>query len=856
MSGNKIHPDPPQAAAGQDAGSLWHSNLPPTASYQDGPAVEEGFYTDAASHISAQPSQASRGSGRASFRSLLHFPRGRRSESNRSLKTGQTHMSVKEELAMEEQLKDDPSHILDTILEEDSSDEAVAVGQAATQLNIEDHPIDDTTRTPNDTAAALKRKGFRENLERRKRLERFTRSSKILESFRTLYTDYLSRTLITRLFCWWLPLALILFIPLAVGAWQNPDMRLGGTRVMWIFIWLEVVWGSLLIARVFARYIPELLGAIVAVIMPRYFKFVDLAVSLERAVTLVIWTFVSFISFSPLLYDNKDALEKEKNGGAMPKWQKIIQDILVAFLVSSLIYFCEQVFIHLLSVDFHRARMSIRIAHSKKAIQVLTVLLGLAYHFFPYGCDEFEDEDTMLASTTLQNVHQKTSKFTSKFKPLQAINNFVSSSVGATNQMLRTGTPSLSGTVKDALASKMGSEVLACRIWKSLVMEDSDALTYQELLDTLGKERQEEVLFMFEVLDLDGGSSIDLEEMINSCKAIGKERKDISKSLVDMDGAITKLNYFLLFMCLIIVVIIFVGMLAPSGAAVLATLGSTILSLSFLFSSAASEVFNACIFLFVKHPYDVGDWVKISVAGAGFSRMQVKKMALLYTTFAEVGTNIVRQCSNSVLNTIFIDNLSRSDGSQASAILTLGLPETKMQDIEELEKRLALFLDANPREYLPGTFVQISDQTDLDRISLTVCANTRCSQDDIVIFSNRCTKFYNFLSRCINEIPLHVPRRDDTSTDPALPVYQVNLQQDEGRIKPIDDPRMVGKRRRLGFLPDPDVDSEPTEQQVGDTEQETNNISRAPSFARSFSTMASRASNTHGLRRTRASKLF
>lgn len=867
MSSHDQHVHPPQTAAGSDRESIYATRSPRSPrgvpSYHDGPAAEEGLYTDARSHMSGRHSQTSHKSSAGSLRSLLHIT-GRRSQSGAappgepSLKSGKSHMSVKEEMEMEDRLKDDPTHILDTILEEDPSDEALGIDQAATDLAFGGTPGQSSEHKPDDSAATSRRKGYRQNLERRRKIRRFAQGSKVLDFLKSLYTDYMSRTLVTRLFCWWFPLAAILFVPLAVGAWQNPDMTLGSTRVMWIFIWLEVVWASLLIGRVVARYFPEVLAAIIAVVAPRYFKFVDLAFSLELAVTLVVWTFVSFITFGPLLHDNKDALRDDD--GNMPKWQVIIQDILVAFLVSSLIFFCEQVFIHLLSVSFHRARMSIRIARSKKAIKVLTVLLGLSYHYFPYGCEEFEEEDEILESTGLQSVQNRTAKMASKFKPLDVINKLVHNSVDVTNQIMRTKqTPSISGTVKDALASKHCAEVLACRIWKSLVMEDSDSLSYEELLEAIGRDRQEEVLFMFEILDIDGGSTIDLEEMIKSVQDIGRERKDISKSLVDMDGAITKLHYLLLFLCLIIVIIIFVGMLAPSSATVLATLGSTILSMSFLFSSTASEVFTSCIFLFVKHPYDVGDWVKISVAGPGYVRMQVVKIALLHSTFSEVGSNIIRQCSNSVLNTIFIDNLSRSGGSQVSTVLTLGLPETKMQDIHELIVRISQFIDENPRQFMQAPFVQITEQADLDKISLTVCANTRCSQDDIVLYSEVCTKFYNFLSRCINEIPLIIPRRDDTSTDPALPVYQVNLDHQISH-KPTNDPRTVGLRRRGGFLPDDEQESTetPVPEVLPDTHQDKSPaiLSRSPSIARSTTSMAShlsRYNNAHGLRRTKAS---
>jgi small-conductance mechanosensitive channel len=77
----------------------------------------------------------------------------------------------------------------------------------------------------------------------------------------------------------------------------------------------------------------------------------------------------------------------------------------------------------------------------------------------------------------------------------------------------------------------------------------------------------------------------------------------------------------------------------------LATAGTTLLSLSFVFAATCQEFLGSCIFLFVKHPFDVGDRVEITSTG-----MFVERISLLYTVFTRVDTNQIVQVRHVISN--------------------------------------------------------------------------------------------------------------------------------------------------------------------------------------------------------------
>lgn len=73
-----------------------------------------------------------------------------------------------------------------------------------------------------------------------------------------------------------------------------------------------------------------------------------------------------------------------------------------------------------------------------------------------------------------------------------------------------------------------------------------------------------------------------------------------------------------------------------------ATAGTALLSLSFVFAVTTQEFLGSCIFLFVKHPYDVGDRCEISG-----TEMLVEKISLLYTVFTKTSANQITQVRSS-----------------------------------------------------------------------------------------------------------------------------------------------------------------------------------------------------------------
>jgi hypothetical protein len=62
----------------------------------------------------------------------------------------------------------------------------------------------------------------------------------VLTTMGRFYNAVLNFSVITRYFIYVLPLALLLAIPIIVGATAAPNAKIGGISIVWLFTWIEI----------------------------------------------------------------------------------------------------------------------------------------------------------------------------------------------------------------------------------------------------------------------------------------------------------------------------------------------------------------------------------------------------------------------------------------------------------------------------------------------------------------------------------------------------------------------------------------------------------------------------------------
>ena len=159
-----------------------------------------------------------------------------------------------------------------------------------------------------------------------------------------------------------------------------------------------------------------------------------------------------------------------------------------------------------------------------------------------------------------------------------------------------------------------------------------------------------------------------------------------------------------------------VGFLSPTTNAFFVTAGTALLSLSFVFAVSTQEVLGSCIFLFVKHPYDVLDRVDI-----GDDQLIVEHISLLYTIFKKVNTHKLTQVPNIVLNSLWIQNVSRSKAMKEQLLIWIHF-DTTLDDIQLLRNEMQAFVldKENCRDFQPDIDVEVTGIHEMNKLELRV----------------------------------------------------------------------------------------------------------------------------------------
>lgn len=167
------------------------------------------------------------------------------------------------------------------------------------------------------------------------------------------------------------------------------------------------------------------------------------------------------------------------------------------------------------------------------------------------------------------------------------------------------------------------------------------------------------------------------------------ERKCLAVSLKDSKTAIEELNKIASCFVLVVIVIVWILLMEIATTSILVFISSQMLLVVFMFGNTAKTLFEAMIFVFVVHPFDVGDRCVIDgvqvhvslfrshknlficlhclVNSSRFLQMVVDEMNILTTIFLK-GNNEKLYYPNAILATKAISNFNRSPEMMGDAI--------------------------------------------------------------------------------------------------------------------------------------------------------------------------------------------
>ena len=117
-----------------------------------------------------------------------------------------------------------------------------------------------------------------------------------------IYNKVLDFSIVTRYFLYILPLALIIAVPIIIGATAAPHATLGrgGPRILWFFTWVEIVWLSLWVSKLASKALPSIFQFLCGIVSSGTRKYALVIESLEIPLSLCGWALASLATFLPV----------------------------------------------------------------------------------------------------------------------------------------------------------------------------------------------------------------------------------------------------------------------------------------------------------------------------------------------------------------------------------------------------------------------------------------------------------------------------------------------------------------------------------------------------------------------------
>ncbi|KAL2459933.1 Mechanosensitive ion channel protein 5 [Abeliophyllum distichum] len=278
----------------------------------------------------------------------------------------------------------------------------------------------------------------------------------------------------------------------------------------------------------------------------------------------------------------------------------------------------------------------------------------------------------------------------------------------------------------DEAATQIGSELeakhAARKIFRNVAQPRAKFIYLEDLMRFL---REEEAL---KTMNLTEGSpesdKISKVSLKNWVVNAFRERRALALTLNDTKTAVKKLHQMVNVLVGIIILIICLVILEIATSKFLLFVSSQIVVVAFIFGNTCKTIFEAIIFVFVMHPFDVGD--RCEVEGV---QMIVEEMNILTTVFLRYD-NLKILYPNTTLATKPISNFYRSPdmGDSIDFYVHIATPAEK---IGIMKQRIVNYIENKKDHWYPSPSVVLMNIEDLNKLKLSIWPRHRMNHQDM-----------------------------------------------------------------------------------------------------------------------------
>ncbi|KAM7479483.1 hypothetical protein LguiA_027696 [Lonicera macranthoides] len=272
------------------------------------------------------------------------------------------------------------------------------------------------------------------------------------------------------------------------------------------------------------------------------------------------------------------------------------------------------------------------------------------------------------------------------------------------------------------IRSEREAKVAARKIFRNVAKPRNKFIYLDDLMRFLREEEALKTMNLFEELSECG--KISKSALKNWVVNAFRERRALALTLNDTKTAVNKLHQIVNVLVGIIILIIWLVILGIATSKVLLFVSSQIVVVAFIFGNTCKMIFEAIIFLFVMHPFDVGDRCEIDGV-----QMIVEEMNILNTVFLKFD-NLKIIFPNSTLATKAISNYYRSPDMGDSVEFHVHIA-TPAEKIAAMKQRIEGYVDNKKDHWYSSPMIVLMDLVELNAMKMSVWLRHKINHQDM-----------------------------------------------------------------------------------------------------------------------------
>ncbi|XP_016438871.2 mechanosensitive ion channel protein 6 isoform X2 [Nicotiana tabacum] len=449
---------------------------------------------------------------------------------------------------------------------------------------------------------------------------------------------------------------------------------------------------------------------------------------LKKAFQNCLWVVLIVIAWHFLVVE-KMAYERKS------KVLRYLTKSLLCILVATLIWFMKVIIVKILASSFH----------NKKFFKRITQYLVKQYVIKSLS-DSLNGENSMSQKGEMRNVTEAKNISSTTYFPwgfdgkkshkrsnncLQKWTRMYMSNLGkkSVKRLVQGGLiPTLSTMDEDfSDLSDEEDEESSCRnarkLARKIFKKVAKGSELEDLKCFVAQEKALKSIDLFEGREEE--ARIDQQYFIDWMVEAFKERRYILCSLNDAKTAVEELHRLMNVLVSLLILILWLFLFEIQISHLLVLVSSQLLVMGFIFGNTCRTVFEAIIFLFIMHPFDVGD--RCEVDGV---QMVVEEVNILTTVFERYDFQKVTY-PNYILATKAIGNYNRS-GDMADQIefsIHISTPWDKIITMKEKIKR---YIESHGKYWYSKPVIFVKDVQDMNRLVMTVWPRHKMNHQDMM----------------------------------------------------------------------------------------------------------------------------